>query len=448
MSYPAYAEVKASGVEWLGDVPKDWAIRRMRYACHLNPTKSEVSSLPPETLVSFLPMEKVGTEGELVLDDNRALEDVLQGFTYFRNIDIITAKITPCFENGKGAIVSHLTNGIGFGSTEFHVLRPFRGNVPRFIYYLTKSHSFRSWGIASMYGAGGQKRVPEDFIEDFRIGFPPEAQQQQIAAFLDRKTAELDAVLRLKKRQLELLAEKRQALISQAVTRGLDPSAPLKPSGIAWLGDVPEHWEIVPLKYLASFTGGGTPAKENLDFWAGEIPWVSPKDMKTDWIEDTEDHISEDALTTNATSMITPGTVLLVVRSGILKHTIPVAINIKPVTLNQDMKAVIFGRRAEARYFAYLVRGCQNTLLTLWRKAGATVESIEQEYLANTECPVPPIPEQAAIVAYIDRETAQMDGIAQAIRAQIGTVREYRQALISAAVTGKIDVRAEAGNPA
>ena len=170
-----------------------------------------------------------------------------QGFTYFRDGDVIVAKITPCFENGKGALVSQLKGGIGFGSTEFHVLRPTQRNAPRFIYYLTKSSMFRALGTASMYGAGGQKRVPEDFIEDLRVAFPPLPEQQQIAAFLDRKTAELDAVLRLKERQLLLLAEKRQALISQAVTRGLDPTVPLKPSGVEWLGDVPEHWAVAPL---------------------------------------------------------------------------------------------------------------------------------------------------------------------------------------------------------
>jgi len=320
-------------------------------------------------------------------------------------------------------------------------LQPGRKAASRYFCYVHSAAYAARLNTRSIKQTTGIQNLDEDAYLNEASPFPPLPEQQQIAAFLDRKTAELDGVLALKERQLELLAEKRQALISQAVTRGVDPAAPLKPSGIDWLRDVPRHWEVVPLKFLANFAGGGTPAKENLDFWAGDIPWVSPKDMKSELIEDTEDHITSEALTASATSMVPASTVLMVVRSGILKHTIPVAMNVNAVSLNQDMKAVLFGRRMEPAYFTLLVRGNQNALLTLWRKAGATVESIEHEYLANTECPVPSLQEQRAIVAYLDRETASLDGIAQAIRAQIDKVREYRQALISAAVTGKIDVR-------
>jgi type I restriction enzyme S subunit len=214
--------LKPSGVEWLGDVPEHWEIKRTRYVCHLNPSKSEVSTLPAETMVSFLPMDKVGIEGEIVLDENRAIEDVLQGFTYFRDGDNIVAKITPCFENGKGALVSKLTNNIGFGSTEFHVLRPMQHTVAGFIYYLTRTHLFRLLGTATMYGAGGQKRVPENFIRNFPIAFPPIHEQQAIVAYLDTETGRMEGVGAAIKTQIEKLREYRQALVSAAVTGKID----------------------------------------------------------------------------------------------------------------------------------------------------------------------------------------------------------------------------------
>ena len=443
MSYPAYAETKPSGVDWLGDVPKDWKVMRLKHIASVSLSNVDKKSVEGQAAVLLCNYTDVYYNSEITPALNfmeaTAPADQVKRFRLHIGDVLITKDSETPDDIGVPAVVAEELNGVVCG---YHLamLRPNNFTNGGYLRYSLASPPFRDHFRSTAHGVTRFGLALDDIGTALTFS-PPLPEQQQIAAFLDRKTAELDAVLRLKERQLALLAEKRQALISQAVTRGLDPTAPLKPSGIPWLGDVPGHWEVSPLKFLASFAGGGTPAKENLEFWAGEIPWVSPKDMKSEWIDDSEDHISEEALATSATSMVATGTVLIVVRSGILKHTIPVAVNSVPVSLNQDMKAVIFGKRVEARYFAYLIRGCQNALLTLWRKAGATVESIEQEYLANTECPVPPRPEQQAIIAYLDRETARMDGIAQAIRTQIGKVREYRQALISAAVTGKIDVR-------
>ena len=436
MSYPAYVETKASGVAWLGDVPHDWEVKRTRYACQLNPKKSEISGLPPDTLVSFLPMEKVGTEGETVLDENRAIEDVLQGFTYFRDEDIIVAKITPCFENGKGALVSQLTGGIGFGSTEFHVLRPERHNAPRFIYYLTKSGIFRALGTASMYGAGGQKRVPEDFIEDLRVAFPPLPEQRQIAAFLDRKTAELDAVLRLKARQLELLAEKRQALISQAVTQGLDPTVPLKASGIDWLGNVPEHWEVKMLKRSSQIKRGASPRPIDDPIYFdenGEYAWVRIADVTASYVylEETVQRLS--LLGTNLSVKLEPGALFLSIAGSVGKACIA-----KIKCCIHDGFVYFPSLTANAKFLLYIFVAGE-----AYKGLGklGTQLNLNTDTVGEIKIGFPPIAEQQSIVAYIDRETARMDGIAQAIRTQIEKVREYRQALISAAVTGKIDVR-------
>jgi len=210
---------------------------------------------------------------------------------------------------------------------------------------------------------------------------------------------------------------------------------------VEWLGMVPEYWDVRRLKFVASFVGGGTPSKENPEYWTGNIPWISPKDMKSDEINDTEEHITEEALINSATHIVQPGTVLIVVRSGILRHTIPVAINVVPATINQDMKAITPNVLLRAKYLAYFIKGHQNALLVAWRKQGATVESIEFELLANTLCLIPPLLEQQAIITYLDHETKKIDTLISTITDGIKELQEYRTALISAAVTGKIDVR-------
>ena len=244
--------------------PKDWRSKRDRFACSINPSKTELAELDPETEVSFLPMELIGEDGSLDLSETRKLNQVLQGFTYFRDRDVVVAKITPCFENGKGAPALGLRNGIGFGATELHVLRPKLELDGKFLTYLTQSPWFRSAGERMMFGAAGQKRVPEDFIKDFPMPLPETTEQRRIVSFLDAKLGRLDELMRKKERQLALLEEKRQALISHAVTRGLNPQAPTKPSGIAWLGNIPAHWKNLPIRrVLKTLEQGWSPVVED-----------------------------------------------------------------------------------------------------------------------------------------------------------------------------------------
>ena len=205
-----------------------WEARRLRYVISTNPSKAELGSLPSEMDVSFVPMEAVGEYGGLRLDQSRSLDSIREGYTYFRDGDVVVAKITPCFENGKGAVAERLLNGAGFGTTELHVLRPKPGLDAHFLFYVTLSDRFRKRGEAEMYGAGGQKRVPEEFVREFRHPIPPLPTQRVIAAFLDRETAKIDTLIAKKKRLLALLEEKRTALITQAVTKGLDPVVAMK----------------------------------------------------------------------------------------------------------------------------------------------------------------------------------------------------------------------------
>ena len=226
-----------------GDLPANWTRRRLRFDARLNPKKSSLD-MEPDELVSFVPMDAVGEYGGMNLDEVRELEDVYNGYTYFADGDLCVAKITPCFENGKGALAEGLTNGVGFGTTELHVIRPEESIDRRYLFYVTIADDFRKLGESEMYGAGGQKRIDEDFIKDWMPPLPPLNTQQRIAQFLDEKTAQIDGLIEKKRALLDRLAEKRQALITRAVTKGLNPDVPMKPSGIDWLGDIPAHWDI------------------------------------------------------------------------------------------------------------------------------------------------------------------------------------------------------------
>jgi type I restriction enzyme S subunit len=206
-----------------------------------------------------------------------------------------------------------------------------------------------------------------------------------------------------------------------------------KEIGIDWIGQVPAHWSIERLKNVVRFSGGGTPARDNPEYWGGDIPWISPKDMKAEAIVSSEESITKAGLAGGASSLVPPGRLLMVVRSGILKHTIPVGMNRIPVALNQDMKALHpLGIRPD--FLLRWVQGLNDQLLLIWAKQGATVESIEHDYLANTLIPCPPEDEQHTIAAYLDRETARIDALIAEQERLLALLAEKRQAVISHAV--------------
>jgi type I restriction enzyme S subunit len=213
--------MKDSKVEWLGEIPAHWAPKRLRFCMTTNPSKGEIK-LTDNELVSFVPMEAVSEFGGLNLDAEKDLGEIGGGYTYFADEDVVVAKITPCFENGKGAIARGLKNGIAFGTTELHVMRSGEALLPDYLFHLTMSHPFRCIGESEMYGAGGQKRVPETFLKDFRVGLPPINEQQDIVAYIYKVNQKLDLQMLKATDVISRLVEYRSALITNAVTGKID----------------------------------------------------------------------------------------------------------------------------------------------------------------------------------------------------------------------------------
>lgn len=214
-------EMKDSGIEWLGKVPKHWDIKRLRYVVTINPQRPK--SIASNERFAFIPMESMNSDGTFDNLTLRPFSEVKSGFTYFAKGDVIFAKITPCFENGKGALLHNLGSEIGFGSTEFHVLRAIvNKTTPRYLYFLTISGLFRRLGEAFMQGVAGQKRVTNDFVQDFIIGVPSIDEQKSISSYLEGKIKQIDTQISRENKLIEYLKEYRTALISEVVTGKID----------------------------------------------------------------------------------------------------------------------------------------------------------------------------------------------------------------------------------
>ena len=442
MSFPRHAKYMDSGVDWLGQIPSHWAVKRLRFVAELNPSKSEVSHLAADTEVSFLPMEAIGEDGSLELDRFRPLADVQTGYTFFRDGDVTIAKITPCFENGKGAAMRNLCNGIGFGTTELIVTRPkATQTTSTYLHWLFTSRPFRKAGEAFMYGAGGQKRVPDDFVRDFAIGFPPLPEQRHIVTFLDREAAKIDALVEEQRRLVELLKEKRQAVISRAVTKGLNPKVPMKDSEAEWLGKVPAHWEVRKVNSLSTkITNGYVGPTRDILVDEG-VRYLQSLHIKGNRIKFDAPYFVAEAWSHEHKKSILETGDLLIVQTGDIGQAAVVTdefagCNCHALIIVSPLRDVVFGE-----YLGWVFNSDYGKHSLLAIQTGALHPHLNCGNVKDVFVPVPPKLEQSRIVEHCVAATFAFDELMAEAEAAVALLNERRAALITAAVTGKIDVR-------
>ena len=448
MKYATYSKYKPSPMTWLDQLPTHWNAASLRWM-----SKRYAGGTPDKGNEAYweggdIPWVNSGA----VNDGYITLPSELITREGFANS---SAKWIP-----KDALVMALagqgkTKGmvaqLGIPTTcnqSMAALIPDHRFAPRYLYYwLCANYQ----NIRNLAGGEARDGLNLEMLGSIPCLVPPLDEQQTIARFLGAKSAQIDELI-VKKRQLIVkLKEKRSALIARTVTRGLPPEAAkaaglepnpeMKDSGVAWLGRIPHLWAPVPLGYLVKMRGGATPDKGKPEYWDGEIPWVSPKDMKVPRIFDAEDHISDEGLRNSPLSLIPNESLLIVVRGMILAHSFPVALSMRELTINQDMKALVCSRRICPEYLYWALCGFSSALVALTDESAHGTKKIEATILAKFPILVPPITEQQAITTYLRRETKLLDQLSTRIEAAVSRLTEYRQALITSAVTGKIDVR-------
>jgi len=205
------------------------------------------------------------------------------------------------------------------------------------------------------------------------------------------------------------------------------------------MSSLPNNWQLLQLGEIGRWFGGGTPSKANPKFWTGgNIPWVSPKDMKRDLISDAQDHITQDAVVNSATNLVKAGSVLVVVRSGILVHTLPVAIAEREVALNQDLKAVLPREGVSSRYLALALKAFERDILHTCAKSGTTVQNLEIPLFLRFKIPIAPPEEQKQIVAEIEKQFTRLEAGVAGLRRVQANLKRYRAAVLKAACEGKL----------
>jgi type I restriction enzyme S subunit len=279
-----------------------------------------------------------------------------------------------------------------------------------------------------------------DGLAAFKVRSPTLVAQRAVADFLDAETARIDALLEKKRRMVDVLHQRWAVARRNAVTTGIDANAARRCTGISWLKEVPVHWRMSKLQHLADVRSGATPSTGREDYWDGEVPWVSPKDMKRFEIDSSQDCVTARAVDEAGLHLAEPGCVLFVVRGMILAHTFPVALNSVPVTINQDMKALRL-KHDDPRFFAHLLAGVSDSVLALLVEESAHgTRVLRMDRWKEFPLFLPPLDEQRNIVRFLDEERERVSSIARRIDQQVDLLKDHRHALITAAVTGQLNI--------
>jgi type I restriction enzyme, S subunit len=434
--FKPYSAYKDSGVEWLGRVPVQWEIQRGDAFLAYEKLQVEPSRLNVDEVFHYS-IPCIQETGDGRPEPPGEIDSAKLLITGDR---LLVSKLNP----RKGVVlIARPRDMPTVASTEFVPLRPIGCDLHWALYlYLAESTRERvSAGVRS--ATRSHQRAEVSDVLKIWHGVPSLTEQHAIAAFLDRETAKIDASVAKKERLIELLQEKRAALITRAVTKGLDSNAPMKDSGVDWLGAVPAHWDVEWVKWVARMESGHTPDKKVDSYWVdGNIPWVSLADTgqlrEVDYIEDTAVRTTSDGIAHSSARILPPGTVVFS-RDATIGLC---AITRVPMAVSQHFIGWVCGPRLEPEYLLFAFRSMTQELERL--TMGATVRTIGMPDVRSITTPVPPVSEQEKIVVYVREGRAQIDTLVEKIQDVIDGLREIRAALISAAVTGKIDVREEA----
>ncbi len=424
--YKAYPVYKNSGVEWLGKIPEGWEIRRLKF---LAPARLTILDAKPND-ITYVGLEHIEPwTGRLLLENQPDTVD--SAVSVFKDGDVLLGKLRPYLAKAARP------NFHGVCTSEILALNPINGYMQSYAMYSLLNEGFVLWLDSLTYGAK-MPRVSSDQVANTYMPMPLTFEQTAIASFLDCETLKIDALVDKNERLIELLQEKRSSLITHAVTKGLDSNVPMKDSGVEWLGEIPNHWDVKKWKYCCYITQGLVAPDD--DRYSNRI-MIAPNHVEsgTGRILFTETAYEQGAI--SAKYLVNTGDIIY---SKIRPSLNKVCIANEECLCSADMYPIkIIERNLIANFVKYFILSEPFVRLMVDESMRVAMPKVNRDKLSACPLIIPPTLEQIEIVNFLDRETAKLDALIAKVREAIERLKELRTALISAAVTGKIDVRKE-----
>jgi type I restriction enzyme S subunit len=436
---PTYPAMRSSGVHWLGAVPSHWERRRLKSL--LRPIDRR-STTGAETLLSLRrdhgivvysehfsrPAQGATTVGYKIVTKGQLVVNRLQannGLVFDSSLDGLVSPDYSVFESQNSA----------------SIVMPYLSLLLRTQIY--RDH-FRRESTGLGTGSAGFLRLYDDRFLETPVVVPPADEQASILRFMDHADRRIRRYIRAKQKLIKLLEEQKRTIVHHAVTRGLDMRVRVKPSGIDWIGDVPEHWEIWKVGHFASVGNGSTPSRGNAAYWSGgAFPWLNSSSVNAGIITVSDQFVTETALRECHLPRVQPGSVLVAI-TGQGKTRGTAAVLAIEATINQHI-AFIAPRRqkktATPEYLRVFLVAAYSELRRISEDSGSTKGALTCEDLKHFRVLLPPADEQNRIVSIAREKTARVETHLRGVEREISLLREYRTRLIADVVTGKLDVR-------
>lgn len=408
--------MKTGGSGYIGDLPQGWEARRLKFLCRVQTGDKDTVEATDEGEYPFFvrsqTIERIGS------------------FTHD-----CEAVLTAGDGAGVGKVF-HYYNGKFDFHQRVYMFNRFKGITAKLFYYYLKENFYKVALDGGAKSTVDSLRLP--VIQDFTIPVPPVPNQIAITSYLDKETTRIDALIEKKKRQIELLKEKRQAIITRAVTKGLDPNAKMKDSGVEWIGEMPEGWRVVKIRHLTPVKRGASPRPiDDPQYFddEGEYSWVRISDVTSSkkYLEITEQRLSPRGVSLSVP--LNPGDLFLSIAGSVGK---PIITKIKCCIHDGFVYFPSYTQDFEFLYYIFLSGQPFGGLGKMGTQLNLNTDSV-----GEIRIPCPLIIEQRQIVRFIIRETESIDQIGQLIAKSVSLLSEYRSSLITAAVSGQINVSEE-----
>ena len=423
-----YESYKDSGVEWLGEVPSQWELTIGMNVFREN--KRDNKGMKEKTVLSL-------SYGQIIIKPEEKLVGLVpESFETYQIVEPndIIIRCTD-LQNDQTSLRTGLAKDKGIITSAYLNLKVINNHSAKFLHYYL--HTLDITKVLYKFGSGLRQNL--SFLDFKRLPIIdiPLSEQQKISQFLDDKTAKIDQAVDLAEKQIALLKEHKQILIQNAVTRGLNPDVPLKDSGVEWIGQVPEYWDVKKITHIFPNIGSGTtPNSSDPSFYEGNINWLQTGDLTDGYIYKTSKTITHKALQAYSTLKIYPKNSLVIAMYGATIGKVGL-LQIETTT-NQACCVLSSALNIEMKYIFYLFQGIKESLVAM--SYGGGQPNISQEKIKSLKLPFPNASEQEQIADYLDKQTAKIDQAIALKTAHIEKLKEYKSVLINDVVTGKVQV--------
>ena len=419
-----------SGIEWIGEIPEHWCLERLQW--HISEIKESNKPGKSRQVLSLtnkrgvIPYEEKGAQGNVAKEDYSQYKLAYPGTIVANSMNILIGSVGRC-------------DYFGCVSPVYYVYKPNEGESLEFINYMFQMEQFQK--ELRRYANGILEirlRVSSDGILKREMAFPPIDEQVRIVSYLNQRCSQVDTLIANVQAQIEKLKAYRQTVITETVTKGIDPTAQMKASGIQWIGDIPAHWGTPKISMLAAVSSGATPDRAHPEYWNGSISWLKTGELQNNEIYESEEYITEAGLKNSSVQLYEPNTILVAMYGQGKTRGMTALLRVQSTTNQACAGIVVTSPLVSYEFLWKVLIGAYNGLREL--AVGSGQPNLNQALIRDFRIPLPPIHEQQEICEFLSQTIPQIDRLIAIKEAKIEKLEQYKKSLIYEYVTGKKEV--------